>query len=358
MAEGRSREFSVPIAKDFSFTIPKVWRPARASLLRWLDDVPATVQREEPLEPVHIQTPKHDLDMIDADGKQSVDDHRHKRAKLGSSLGQHPGLATRRQRLARSGQGLVRRVSNACRRVVTPSRHQVDFDGDGSTILGSGSWPGTPTTIVDRPKMRFVFMGDAGCGKSSLLLRYYRDTFTLNYTKTQYELFCKTTEVDGQEVDLELWDTSGDINLHQLQLTSYLAWDAIFLCFSVNSIKRFQDAQAKWLEEIRMHCRDAPIILLGLKKDTRVGSGLWASLYPHSETRVSASEVKTPGSLAANAMGAVKYLECSSKDNDGVDRVFEEGVRVVFDERAADEAAARIKDKAQSGGLAKMMCFA
>ncbi|KAH9998551.1 P-loop containing nucleoside triphosphate hydrolase protein [Xylariaceae sp. FL0662B] len=351
MAAGRSQEFHIPIAKSFSFAIPEVWKPTKPSLLRWLDDVPGSVRREEPLEPAHFQVPKHDLDMGDVDGGHGIDDHRNKRAKLGSSLGQHPGLATRRQRLTKSSQGLVRRFSGACRRIVTPSRYQDDLDG--STIRGSGSLPGTPTTIVDRPKMRFVFVGDAGCGKSSLLLRYYRDTFTLAYTKTQYELFSKTAVVDGQEVDLELWDTSGNVDLHQLQLISYLAWDAIFLCFSVNSTKKFQAAQTKWLEEIRMYGRDAPIILLGLKKDTRIGSGLWAPLYSHWEARICATE----GAMAASAMGAVKYLECSAKENDGVDRVFEEGARIVFDERAADEEAARIKMKAQSGGLGKMMCF-
>ncbi|KAI0470901.1 P-loop containing nucleoside triphosphate hydrolase protein [Xylariaceae sp. FL0804] len=208
--------------------------------------------------------------------------------------------------------------------------------------------------------MRFVFVGDAEAGKSSLLLRYYRDTFTLHYSKTQYELFTQTVTVDGQDIDLEMWDTSGDIALHQLQLLSYLAWDAVFLCFPVNSLKRFNSAKTKWLEEIRQHCRDAPVVLLGTKMDLRVGSGLWAPLFPNLETRIPAAE----GASAAHRMGAVKYLECSAKTGEGVDRVFEEGVRSVFDERAADEEAARLKMGQQSkadhqggGVMGRLSCF-
>lgn len=115
--------------------------------------------------------------------------------------------------------------------------------------------------------MRFIFVGDSGCGKSSMLLsvhcyhnhhmpncvdaptnecrRFYRDTFTPTSTPTQYELFNKIVRSGGQDVDLELWDTSGKIELNQLSLLSYLTWDAVFLCFSVNSDKNFRNAQTK-----------------------------------------------------------------------------------------------------------------
>ncbi len=58
-------------------------------------------------------------------------------------------------------------------------------------------------------------------------------------------------------------------------------------------------------------------------------------------------------------MGAVKYMECSAKTGEGVDRVFEEGIRIVIDERAAEADAARInKDKEHGGRLNRLLCFA
>ncbi|CAJ2508154.1 Uu.00g093400.m01.CDS01 [Anthostomella pinea] len=347
-------EFSVPVSKSFAFSIADLWKPTKDSLLQWINELPGPVKREEPLEPAHFQAPKHALDPDGSYAGSSTDGHRDKRAKLGLGLAHHPAVESRRRRLVQSGKGFMRRVSHACQRVMAPGHAEQQDAYDGSTIRGSTSLPGTPG---DRAKMRFVFVGDSECGKSSLLLRYYRDTFTLHYSKTQYELFNKTVEVDDQEVDLELWDTCGEVRLHQLQLLSYLAWDAIFLCFSVNSMKRFESAKTKWINEIRMYCRDAPIILVGLKKDMRVGSGLWAPLFPRVETRIGASQ----GTLAANGMGAVKYMECSAKTGEGVANIFEDGIRVVFDERAADAEAARLREKHAKKGenkLGQLLCFA
>ncbi|RYP66760.1 hypothetical protein DL769_005936 [Monosporascus sp. CRB-8-3] len=340
-----------PIAKSFSFAVPGIWRPTKTSVLQWLYDVPIPAHRDESLATASVRGEKHSLGREASEQvRDDEDHHRHKRNKLRASWGSHPGLEKRRQRILQSSQGLVRRISDVCQRVTTPSR---GYDAlDGSTVRGSSSLPGTPTTVGDRPRMKFVFVGDSKCGKSSLLLRYYRDMFDQEWVPTKYELFNKTAVFSGQEVDLEMWDTSGNIKLHQLQLLSYLTWDAVFLCFSLTSQKGFNNAKTKWLDEIRAWCRDAPIILVGLKKDERsISPGLWTPFYRGA--RITAGEA----SMTANSMGAVKYMECSAKTGEGVQRIFEESVRIVFDERAADEEAARIKEKSQGRRLSQILCF-
>ncbi|KAH6648941.1 small GTPase superfamily [Truncatella angustata] len=199
--------------------------------------------------------------------------------------------------------------------------------------------------------LRFAVVGDYRCGKTCMLLRFYFDTFTRNHIPTQYELFNKTINVDGKNADLELWDTSGRIELKQLSLLSYLAWDGIFLCFSVDSDNKFTNAQTKWINQIHMHCHGAPIFFVGLKKDTRVGSGIWAPLFPSFETRVGASE----GAMAARNLGAVRYMECSAKTGEGVNLVFEEGVRTIRAIQSGRDSMAREKSRGTS--LGHMLCF-
>ncbi|OTB18753.1 hypothetical protein K445DRAFT_29611, partial [Daldinia sp. EC12] len=185
-------------------------------------------------------------------------------------------------------------------------------------------------------RMRFVFIGDTGCGKSNLLLSLNK--FSLGkwpadarqmHVKTQYELFNKVATVDDQEVDLELWDTSGDFSLHQLQLLSYLAWDAVFLCFSMDDIARFKTVQRMWMEEICKFCGDIPFILLGLKKDKFTGSNMRAPFHPDLDAPVSS----TQDSSGAIIVRGIKYMQCSAKTGENVNRVFEEAVRMVFYER-------------------------
>ncbi|KAI5865426.1 hypothetical protein GGS23DRAFT_559189 [Durotheca rogersii] len=88
----------------------------------------------------------------------------------------------------------------------------------------------------------------------------------------------------------------------------------------------------------------------------RLGTGLWAPLFPNLETRISAGE----GSMAANGMGAVKYLECSARSGEGVNRIFEEGARIVLRDRLADEEAAQIRNKHEKSpkrSSRTFMCF-
>ncbi|KAK9414419.1 hypothetical protein SUNI508_11261 [Seiridium unicorne] len=326
-------DFKPPAVKDFSFSVSGMWK-SNGNMLRWITEVPS-VHHDMTFEPAACDNEKR---LLDSDGGHDGGEHFDKKAKLYPTTG-HRGAATvrRRGRIVQSTCDAARRLSSSFQSVFSSSQSHAQFDA--STVKSVGSPTGTPLTVKPRERLRFAVVGDYNCGKTCMLLRFYFNTFTRNWNQTQYELFNKTINVDGKDSNLELWDTSGRIELHQLSLLSYLAWDGIFLCFSVNSDKKFVNARTKWINEIHMHCRGAPIFLIGLKKDTRVGSGIWAPLFPNFETRIGASE----GAMAANGIGAAKYMECSAKTGDGVYRVFEEGVRMVRAIRSGKELMGREK---------------
>lgn len=65
-------------------------------------------------------------------------------------------------RLANSNRsGIVRRASDIFQRLFSRSNDATSTDRPLP--------PGTPPS-PDRPRMRFVFVGDSGCGKSSMLM--------------------------------------------------------------------------------------------------------------------------------------------------------------------------------------------
>ncbi|OTA67178.1 P-loop containing nucleoside triphosphate hydrolase protein [Hypoxylon sp. EC38] len=227
------------------------------------------------------------------------------------------------------------------------------FSIDLSPSVGSINDP-------NRERMRFIVVGDSGCGKSNLLHKETPMTDTgppsQDHIKTQYELFNKTTVVKNKEVDLEIWDTSGELGFHQLELLSYMAWDTVFLCYGMDKVDVFMESQTTWVEQIRKHCGDAPVVLVGLKKDTRKGKGTWAPLRPELRARLCSHENEWGDVL----MRAMKYIECSALTGENVHRVFDEAVQTVLADRIHDEEFERVREHLQQeepNGFAKLMCF-
>ena len=57
---------------------------------------------------------------------------------------------------------------------------------------------------------KIIFLGDAGVGKSSILRRYHRQSFTNSYESTiGVDFFCKFTNYKGRSFKLNIWDTAG-----------------------------------------------------------------------------------------------------------------------------------------------------
>ncbi|KAI1178469.1 P-loop containing nucleoside triphosphate hydrolase protein [Nemania sp. FL0916] len=219
--------------------------------------------------------------------------------------------------------------------------------------------------LRDRPRMRFIFIGDSECGKSSIILRFYRNTFSEDYDPTRLDFFHKVVTIvdkrdDSQEeVDLEIWDIPGNVEWEPLQQLHYLAWDAIFLCYDVNNVRSFNKARTEWITQIRQHARDVPVILVGTKTDQRLGASLWAPGLDMAN-RVSPTE----GAITATSLNAAKYVECSAKTTQGITGVFEEGVEAVFVRRNGPPAPPFVESfdeerriRHLSKGFAHVLCI-
>ena len=72
---------------------------------------------------------------------------------------------------------------------------------------------------------------------------------------------------DGVPVSLGLWDTAGQEDYDRLRPLSYPQTDVFLICFSVVSPSSFENVTSKWCPEIKHHCPDAPILLIGKLSD-------------------------------------------------------------------------------------------
>ncbi|ANB15191.1 Rho family GTPase RHO1 [Sugiyamaella lignohabitans] len=182
-------------------------------------------------------------------------------------------------------------------------------------------------------RRKLVIVGDGACGKTCLLIVFSKGTFPEVYVPTVFENYVSDVEVDGRRVELALWDTAGQEDYDRLRPLSYPDSNVILICFAIDSPDSLDNVQEKWIAEVLHFCQGIPIILVGCKVDLRDDPRTIEELSRSSQRPVASSE----GQAVADKIGAIKYLECSAKNQTGVREVFEHATR----------AALMVKDKAQ-----------
>ncbi|KAM3822588.1 rho-related GTP-binding protein RhoN isoform 2-T2 [Vipera latastei] len=123
-------------------------------------------------------------------------------------------------------------------------------------------------------RCKIVVVGDSQCGKTALLHVFAKDSYPENYVPTVFENYTASFEIEKQRIELNMWDTSGSTYYDNVRPLAYPDSDAVLICFDIS--------RPETLDSV-------------LKK----------------------------GSMLARQLGAVAYVECSSK-------VSENSVRDVF----------------------------
>jgi Ras family protein A len=98
----------------------------------------------------------------------------------------------------------------------------------------------------------------------------------------------------------------------------------------------------QWYPEVLHFCPYTPLVLLGLKSDLRHKRNCIELLRTQGLTPVTRDQ----GEAVARKMGA-RYMECSSKEMQGVDRIFEDAIDIVV---GADRSHDRpVRDAGHAG---------
>jgi len=190
-----------------------------------------------------------------------------------------------------------------------------------------------------------MVVGDGSVGKTCMLISYTTNSFPGEYVPTVFDNYNANAIVEGNPVNLGLWDTAGSEEYDTLRPLSYPGTDVFLICFSLFSPESALNVTRKWYPEVSEHAPDTPIILVGTKLDLRSKPEAISNLRENNQEPITSDQ----GKLLAQKIGAKKYLECSALTQEGLAKVFEEAVKVIlFPGKDEDDGGA-----AEKGGDSK-----
>ncbi|KAH9788746.1 hypothetical protein KPL71_010973 [Citrus sinensis] len=182
----------------------------------------------------------------------------------------------------------------------------------------------TTTTTTATKFIKCVTVRDGAVGKTCLLISYTGNTFPTDYVPTVFDNFSANVMVDGRTVNLGLWDTAGQEDYNRLRTLSYRGADVFIIAFSLISRPSYENISKKWVPELRHYAPSVPIVLVGTKLDLREDRQFHLD-YPGAYT-ISTEQ----GQKLKKQIGALAYVECSSKTQQNVKIVFDAAIKVIL----------------------------
>uniref|UniRef100_A0A1I8HM70 Ras-like GTP-binding protein Rho1 n=1 Tax=Macrostomum lignano TaxID=282301 RepID=A0A1I8HM70_9PLAT len=174
--------------------------------------------------------------------------------------------------------------------------------------------------------IKCVVVGDGAVGKTCLLISYATNQFPEEYIPTVFDTYSANVMVQQKSINLCLWDTAGQEEYDQLRILSYPQTDVMIVCFSLENPVSCDNVRSKWVPEVRHYAPEAPILLVGTKRDLREDPDTIERLRAKGKAPVSTEK----GLALAKEVQAAAYLECSSKLQSEVKSVFDEAIRLVL----------------------------
>jgi len=170
--------------------------------------------------------------------------------------------------------------------------------------------------------LKFVIIGDAAVGKTSLLVRLTDQRFLQNPDPTLgVEFGSKLIQLEdiGETVKLQCWDTAGSEAFRSITRSYYRGAAGALLVFDPTNKQSFANMRS-WLSDVREHADPhLTCILIANKIDLCSGPS-------PSKPRVVSSEEAAQWAKEEE----MDYLEASAKTGTNVDEAFTRAARIIL----------------------------
>eukprot|EP00761_Pharyngomonas_kirbyi_P011930 gb/GECH01011956.1/.p1 GENE.gb/GECH01011956.1/~~gb/GECH01011956.1/.p1 ORF type:complete len:188 (+),score=42.81 gb/GECH01011956.1/:1-564(+) len=116
-------------------------------------------------------------------------------------------------------------------------------------------------------KVKIILLGDSAVGKSKLMERFLMDDYKPQQMSTYaLTLFEHTVELEGEEVEVEFWDTAGQEAFESIHASYYFGAHACILVFDCTRKITYKNLK-KWLQELHTQRQNIPCLVAANKID-------------------------------------------------------------------------------------------
>ena len=120
--------------------------------------------------------------------------------------------------------------------------------------------------------LKVILLGDSSVGKTSLLNKYIKNEFALQYKATiGADFLTKQTQRNKDIINLQIWDTAGSERYHSIGAGFYRNSETCVLVFDLTNIESFKNVET-WRKEFLKGLNPPeedkfPFVLFGNKSD-------------------------------------------------------------------------------------------
>ena len=167
---------------------------------------------------------------------------------------------------------------------------------------------------------KIIIIGDPSIGKTSLIRKFVKDQFEVDYIPTVGVNISKqpvdlTIQGKDLHINLMIWDLAGKPQFHLLHKVYYNGANAVILAFDLTRSYTFMNVKNWFSEVVKYGLSDKPIILVGNKSDLEDKRVVSEAHIEHMKEQ----------------LGNPEYLETSAKDGLNVDQLFNDIAQMIYE---------------------------
>jgi Ras-related protein Rab-2A len=178
---------------------------------------------------------------------------------------------------------------------------------------------------------KYIIVGDTGCGKSCVLLRFMDHRFIPTHELTiGIEFGCKVITVPSTDtkVKLQIWDTAGQESFKSITRSYYRGAAVSLVVYDITRYHTFKRVET-WLQEIKeINDYNTLLVIIGNKSDLE---------HRRQVPREVGEEMAEKYNCG--------FYECSAKNDINIQEIFENTAKKVYDKVRDERFDAGVKFK-------------